>query len=163
MKAHSQRRGLLDRFFQVSLIFKGLDGVLELIGGALLLWVSPARLSGFARLLTQHELSEDPNDFIANAIIHWAGNQNLSASLFAAGYLLVHGAIKVVLVWAVLRDRLWAYPWMIAFLLAFIAYQTYLMARSFSWGMLALTIFDIAIVALTVREYRIRRTTTTAR
>ena len=35
-------RTLLDRTFWVALILKGLDGVLEIIGGVLLVLVSPA-------------------------------------------------------------------------------------------------------------------------
>lgn len=58
-----------------------------------------------------------------------------------------------------LRDKLWAYPWMIALLLAFIAYQIYrVTAVHFSAGLVALTVFDIAMVWLTWREYRSKRT-----
>lgn len=157
MTTGTTRRGPLDWFFQITLIVKGLDGVVELISGAILLFVTPAQLGAFARNLTRHELSEDPNNVVANTLMHWATSINLSTSLFVAFYLLLHGAIKVVLVWAVLRNHHWAYPWMIAFLLAFIAYQSYLMVLSFTWSMLALTAFDLIIVALTVREYRLRR------
>jgi uncharacterized membrane protein len=147
----------LDRVFRVSLTLKGLDGVLELVGGVLLLIVSPSQIGALGRLLTQHELIEDPGDVVANTVLHFTGSLSVSASLFGAVYLLLHGAVKVVLVWAVLRDKLWAYPWMIAFLIAFIAYQTYQILLSFSWGLLLLTAFDIFIVWLTWREYGIHR------
>jgi uncharacterized membrane protein len=143
----------LDRTFRVILILKGLDGVLELVGGILLLLVTPQQIGAIARLLTQHELSEDPHDLIANALVHATGNLPPSASLFGAAYLLLHGLVKVVLVWAVLQEKLWAYPWMIAFLLVFIAYQLYKILVSFSWGLALLTVFDIFIVWLTWREY----------
>ncbi|MCY0906397.1 DUF2127 domain-containing protein [Arthrobacter sp. H14-L1] len=147
-------RTLLDRTFKISLTLKGLDGVLELIGGVLLLLVSPAQLGAVARFLTQHELSQDPNDLIANALVHYSGTLTASASLFGAVYLLLHGLVKVVLVWAVLRDKFWAYPWMVAFLLVFIAYQGYQLVVGFTIGMLLLTAFDIFIVWLTMHEYR---------
>ncbi len=147
-------RNLLDRTFQISLTLKGLDGVLELIGGVLLLLVSPAQLGSVARFLTQHEFSEDPNDLIANALVHYSGTLTASVSLFGAVYLLLHGLVKVVLVWAVLKDRFWAYPWMIAFLLVFIAYQGYQLVVGFTIGLLLLTAFDIFIVWLTLHEYR---------
>ena len=151
-------RTLLDRTFQVSLILKGLDGVLELIGGVLLLLVSPAQLGSVARFLTQHELSEDPHDLIANLLVHYAGTLTVSASLFGAVYLLLHGLVKIVLVWAVLKDKLWAYPWMVAFLLVFIAYQGYQLVVGFTIGMALLTAFDIFIVFLTIHEYRAHKT-----
>jgi uncharacterized membrane protein len=39
-------KDLLDRTFAIGILLKGLDGVLELIGGALLLVVSPQRSTG---------------------------------------------------------------------------------------------------------------------
>jgi uncharacterized membrane protein len=157
MSAAQPRPTLLDRTFFVSLILKGLDGVLELVGGILLLIVTPAQIGVIARFLTQHELSEDPHDLIANALLHATGSLNLSVTLFGAIYLLLHGVVKVVLVWAVLRDHLWAYPWLIAFLLVFIVYQGYELIVAFSWGLLLLTAFDILIVCLTWRENNIQR------
>lgn len=157
MKTLGVRPTLLDRAFFLSLILKGIDGVLELLGGVLLLVVTPAQIGAVARLLTQHELSEDPHDVIANAVLRLTGNVNLSVAMFGAIYLLLHGAVKVILVWAVLRNRLWAYPWLIAFLLVFIAYQGYKLITVFSWGLLLLTAFDIFIVFLTWREYGIHR------
>ncbi|WP_284977091.1 DUF2127 domain-containing protein [Arthrobacter sp. efr-133-TYG-104] len=148
---------LLDRTFRVSLILKGLDGVLELVGGVLLLLVTPRQIGDLVRFLTQHELAQDPNDVVANSLIHMTSSLSASASLFGAIYLLLHGLVKIVLVWAVLKEKLWAYPWMIAFLLVFIAYQTYRILVAFSWGMVLLTAFDIFIVWITWREYRLQR------
>lgn len=70
-----------------------------------------------------------------------------------------------MLVGALLRNQIWAYPWMIVFLVAFIAYQVYRMTFAFSVGLLALTIFDVFVAWLTYREYgkqrAIRRPRTT--
>lgn len=161
--AGEPRLTLLDRIFFISLILKGLDGILELVGGTLLLLVSPAQIGAFARFLTRSELSEDPHDPIANALVHWTSGVSVSASLFGAIYLLLHGLVKAVLVWAVLRDRLWAYPWMIVFLLIFIGYQSYQIAVAFSWGLLVLTAFDVFIVYLTWHEYGIHAARSRAR
>ncbi|WP_158864234.1 DUF2127 domain-containing protein [Leifsonia sp. AG29] len=150
------RARFLDLAFRVTVFLKGLDGVLELVGGALLLFLTPERIHAIVRLLTQHELSEDPTDPVAGWLLHWSHQVTGSATLFGAFYLIVHGLVKVVLVWAVLRDRLWAYPWMLGFLVVFIGWQGYELARHFSWGLFALTVFDVLIVALTVREYRVQ-------
>ena len=148
---------LLDRTFFIVMIIKGIDGVLELIGGVLLLFVTPAQIGSLAQLLTQHELSEDPHDFIANSLLHFTNGLNHSATLFGAIYLLLHGAVKVVLVWAVLTDHLWAFPWTMAFLAVFIVYQSYKLIVEFSWGLVALTVFDLFVLALTWREYGLHR------
>ncbi|WP_345764801.1 DUF2127 domain-containing protein [Diaminobutyricibacter sp. McL0608] len=157
MKAETQQHRVLDRIFVVSLILKGIDGVLELIGGVLLLVIPADKIGTFAQLITQHELAEDPDDLIANAIRHAAGGLSASATLFGAIYLLLHGIVKVVLVWAVLRNQLWAYPWMIGFLLVFIGFQCYQLVVGFSWGLVALTVFDAFVAWLTWREYGFHR------
>jgi uncharacterized membrane protein len=147
-------RGALDRIFEIGIILKGLDGVLETIGGLLLLVVTPATINSLLSRLTQHELSEDPNDFIASHLLGYAHGLTGTAVTFAALYLLVHGIVKIVLVAALLRNQIWAYPWMIGFLLTFIGYQLYRLVLSPTLGLSALTIFDAAIAWLTWREWR---------
>jgi uncharacterized membrane protein len=152
------RPGAEDRLFRVVIALKGLDGLLEVLGGILLLFLEPEQLAGIGRFLTQHELSEDPHDVVANLVLHGASSLSAGhATLFGAFYLLSHGLVKVVLVWAVLRDRLWAYPWMIAFLGIFIVYQAYRIVVRITLGMVLLTLFDLVVVWLTVREYRRNR------
>jgi uncharacterized membrane protein len=74
--------------------------------------------------------------------------------LFGAVYSLTHGAVKVGLVIALLLNKLWAYSCMIVVLLVFIGYQLYRIALHPRPGLIALTVFDAVIVALTWREYR---------
>jgi len=145
---------LLDRTFFVSLILKLADGVLELAGGAVLLLLTPGQIQRAVAAVTRGELAEDPNDLIANVLVRYASQLNVSLTLFGAWYFLVHGVVKVLLVAAVLRDHLWAYPWLIGFLVAFIGFQGYELVVHLTWGLLLLTLFDIFIVYLTVREYR---------
>ena len=147
-------RDLLDQTFEVGIILKGLDGVLEVIGGLLLLVVSSATIDRLVTSLTQHELSEDPHDFLATHLLRTAHGLTGSAVLFGAVYLLAHGLVKVILVTALLKNQLWAYPWTIAFLGVFIVYQLYRLSFQPSVGLTALTIFDAVIAWLAYREYR---------
>ena len=71
-------RDRLDRLFEIGIILKGLDGILKTIGGLLLLAVTPATINRLVASVTQHELSEDPNDFIASHLLRYA--QGLSGS-----------------------------------------------------------------------------------
>ena len=152
-----KRGDLLDKAFVVGIVLKGLDGVLEVVGGLLLLVVSPATIDALARALTQHELSQDPHDLLATHLLHYTGTLTGSSVRFAAVYLLAHGVVKIVLVTALLRNQLWAYPWTIAFLLAFIGYQLYRMTFAPSIGLAGLTIFDAVVTWLTWREYQRHR------
>src|SRR5215471_1212335 len=149
---------VLDKTFKIGLVLKGLDGVLEVVGGILLLFLSPDAIEHLVRMLTAHELSEDSHDIVARYLLRTTVHLNHGTTLFGAIYLLSHGIAKIVLVALVLRDKLWAYPWLIGLLLAFIAYQLYeIIAVHFSAGLTALTVFDAFLVWLTWREYRAKR------
>lgn len=152
--------GWLDWTFEIFLILKGLDGLLEIAAGMVLLLTPSQTLSNWLDRLTAPELAEDPHDFLASYLLT-AGEKFLSGSLlFAALYLLSHGIVKVVLVGAVLKDRLWAYPWMMAFLAVFIGYQAWLLIVHATPGLVALTAFDCVMLWLTWREYLKRRSDT---
>ena len=152
-------RDWVDRLFVLGLVGKGVDALAEIVGGLLLLLIlRPVQIRTLIRVLTQDELSEDPHDVLANWLTRFADSLNVDALTFGAVYLLAHGMVKLVLVVALLRNRLWAYPWMITVLLVFIAYQVYRLITSPTAGMLILTMFDIVVTVLTVIEYRRHRT-----
>ena len=141
----------------MSLGLKGIDGLLEVVGGVALLVVSPRSLDALARTLTQHELAEDPHDVIARHVLRASAGLRHGTAVYAGVYLLAHGVAKVVLVVQVLRGRLWAYPAMIVLLAAFISYQLYRLSYDPTLGLALLTLFDGFVVWLTAREYRSRR------
>lgn len=148
---------LLDRVFDVSIILKGINGVLEVLGGAALFFVSVDQIRHLLSWISAHALVAHPHSAMAQWIEHLADRLGTDATVFAAWYLILHGIIKVVLVWALLRQKLWAYPWMLVALGLFIAYQCYELVVHFSWAMLALTVFDVFIVILTSREWQLHR------
>ena len=150
----------LDRTFAIGIIAKGLNGIVEILGGLLLLIATPEAIGRLITALTRRELAEDPGDFLATRLLHLSESSTLTDSglRFAAIYLLAHGVVKVVLVAAVLRGRLWAYPWMIGFLILFIGYQLYRIAVDPTTAMIALTLFDVVLTWLTIREWQRHRT-----
>ncbi len=152
-------RRTLHVLFDVGVVLKGVDGALETVGGALLLFVTPDQLQRTARILTLHELTEDPRDFVATRLLAAAGHLTVSAVLFGALYLLAHGLVKIGLVAALLRHRLWAYPAAIAVFLLFVACQLYRYARTASPPLLAVSVLDVAVIALTWVEYQRLRAT----
>ncbi len=147
----------LDRTFRITVTLKGLDGLLEVIGGIALLFVSPASINHLVRWATAHELAQDPHDVIARHLLHAASQVSSSTTLYGAVYLLIHGVSKVVLVVLLLREKLWAYPWMIGLLALFVAYQSYRLTEKFTVGLTLLTLFDVFVAWLTWREYERKR------
>jgi len=154
---NSQNR--LDRTFHISLLLKAADSVLEIIGGLFALIVSPSSLNHWAATITQYELSKDPHDFWATHILRATHDFAGSGRFFAAFYLLSHGIVKIVLIIALFKEKLWAYPAMIAVLGGFIVYQLYRISNKFSISLTLLTLFDMFIVWLTLKEYKRHRPT----
>jgi uncharacterized membrane protein len=152
-KGRRPHRDALDTTFDVTLILKGLDGLLELGGGILLIAVSPATLNHLAKRLTQHELSQDPHDFFVRHLLHLTANLH-NTQTFGAVYLLTHGLVKLVIVVGLFRREHWAYYVAFVFLGGFVIYQVYRLTYAPSIGLALLTVFDLFIIWLTWREFR---------
>ncbi len=140
--------------FDISVISKGVDGALEIVGGALLYCVSPAHLHSLVRMLTQHELSEDPHDLLAGYLRQAATHLSADAQLFAGVYLLWHGMVKVGLVIALLQQRFWAYPAALVAFGLFLIYQLYRYAQTRSTWLLLLSVVDVFVIVITWFEYK---------
>ncbi len=147
-------KGVVHAAFEIGVVLKGIDGALEVIGAALLLAISPRQISRWVGLLTAHELTQDPHDFVARHLVHAAAHLSVGTQTFASVYLLTHGVVKVALVWALLRRKLWAYPVAIGIFAAFGAYQLYRYSLTHSMAMIALTVLDAFVIALTWVEWR---------
>ena len=138
--------------FGIGLWAKFVDGVLEIVGGILLFLVNPDQINHIVRLLTQNELSEDPNDFISIHLLHATNHLSSATNSFAAIFLLWHG-IVVALVWALLRRHLWAYPVATIAFGLFVAYQIYRYSHTHSVWLLVLTALDVFVIVITWLEY----------
>lgn len=143
--------------FLVSVWIKGIVGLLQLVGGALLLVVSQDQLIRFAMRFTQPELVEDPHDTIAMFLRHSAEQFGHGTQLFASIYLAVHGLIKILLVAGLLRRKMWSYPVSMWVLGAFVAYQCYRYTQTHSPWLIALTALDIVVIVLVWHEWRARQ------
>lgn len=140
--------------FQVGLLIKGIDGLLEILGGFLLIYLNPLRIHKLAAILTQHELLEDPKDYVANALLSLAEHFSIDAQSFGIIYLFSHGLIKCLIIFLLWKKYTWAYPLSIIFITLFIIYQIYRYIITPSLFMIILTIFDIFIIVLTYIEYQ---------
>jgi uncharacterized membrane protein len=147
-------KSLLRGTFRTGITIKGIDGVLETVGGLLVWFIKPSSMSWTIQMLCQHELSRDPHDVIAAHLLHVSERIANSDPLFASLYLFSHGLVKVVLAIALWLDELWAYPLAIFVFGAFSVYQVYRYSHTHSATLLVLTVFDVAVVYLTWQEYR---------
>lgn len=144
---------ILDLGFLIGVFFKGIDGLVELVGGVVLLFVTPAHLQGAVHAATAGELSEDPHDILATLLRHGVAHLGGRGVVYVALYLLLHGVVKVAIVVALLIGSKRVYPWAMAALGAFVVFQIYELITAPSAGVVALTVFDVFIIWLTWREW----------
>ena len=145
---------LRERLFQTGIALKMLDGVVETAGGVALWIVGPWSIIGWVFRITQDEISEQPHDFVATHLRHAASHMSLSGEHFMAAYLFIHGLVKIVVVLALWRKKLWAYPLSLAVFGGFIVYQLYRFTITHAFTLILLSAFDLAVVCLIWLEYR---------
>ncbi len=151
------RAWFVHRFFDLAILGKAIDGLLEVIGAVLLFAVNKSAVVWLAKALTQYELAEDPNDAVAQYIVH-AASAFGSGQLLAFLYLFTHGLIKLGLVAALYEQKLWAYPLANAFFGLFALYELYKYALSGAVIWLVLLILDLFVILFTWLEgRRVRR------
>lgn len=136
---------------------KGAHALVDCAGGLLLWAVSTETIVGWVNSLTQDELVENPNDFLASHLLALARDFSVSAKNFYAFYLLTHGVAQAFLVAGLLLGKLWAYPASLLALGLFILYQAYRFSYTHSLGLVALTLFDLLVIVLIWHEYRLLR------
>lgn len=147
----------LHQVFLITVWIKGIVGLLETLGGCVLLFVSQSWLTTMAVLLTSPELAEDPGDAIASFLRLAAQQFGQGTQTFASLYLITHGLIKILLVVGLLRRKMWSYPASLWMLGAFVVYQCYRYAQTHSIWLVLLTVLDIVVILLVWREYRLRK------
>ena len=151
------RARLIEWSFRLSLLGKAALGLVQVLGGLFLLVMPGDAIRRTADALTRSELAHDPTDRFARAVMHWATTINPSAENFYIVYLLGHGAIHAVVVTALLLKSRIAYPFSLATLMAFVAYQTWEWLHTFDPALLALTAIDVLVIVIVILEHRMTR------
>jgi len=148
---------IIHRVFEASILLKAAHALIECAGGIALFVVSSDTIVGLVRTITQSELVEDPNDYVATHLLALAQGMSISSKSFYAFYLLSHGLVKLALAVGLLANRLWAYPAALAALVLFIMYQLYRYSYTHGLGLIVLTVFDVFVLWLVWHEYRLVR------
>jgi len=144
----------IHELFELGVFLKGVEGILELFTGFFFLTITTSLVSNVVIWLTRGELTEDPNDAIANALIHWSHQLTLSTTSFIAVFLILHGIINFALVIGIIRKKLWVYAAATAVFLIFASYQIYRFAITHSFVLAGTVVFDVAMALLLIHEYR---------
>ena len=151
----TKNKKLVDRLFNISISLKGIDGVVEGLGGIILLLVNPVYILNIIKFFFQNELLADPDDFLANHLIAFFQGFSFSFDLkiFVVLYLLVHAITKIAIIIALLQRKLWAYPISEIILGIFVVFQVYKYLHNYSLALLFLSVFDLFVMILIWLEY----------
>jgi uncharacterized membrane protein len=149
------RRSLFDRVYGVAIALKGLDGAIELIAGLLLLLAPNAIRWGLQGGAAEADERFTPfRAFLADELLR--ADQVVAAGVAVlAVVLLVHGVVKLVTVYCLLRRILAAYPWAVLVLVGLLIWQSAVLVTDPSAGSAVLAALDVVVLALVAREWRV--------
>lgn len=158
-KTAQSPKTLLDKAYFAGVAIKGFDGLVELLAGLILL-ITPT----LAHTVLQHVLHESQHHhgLVGQWLTRYVGQ--LDTDLTKSGltviiiFLLLHGIVKLVLVYCLLKEILWAYPYALAILTAFLVYQAYILVRHPTIGIGLFVVLDVIIIGLVWREYKVLQT-----
>jgi uncharacterized membrane protein len=159
------RPTVIDRLYFIGVIVKGIDAVVEFATGVILLLV-PAFphtvLEGLAGKVVMYPAPFGPG--VATYLVGLDFDLLRSGSGILTAYLIAHGAIKVGLVYCLLRRLYRMYPVAIALLGLFLLLEIYLLFIAPTVILAIFSALDAGIIFLVWREYlEIRRNNAAAR
>ena len=145
-----------DIAYRIGVGIKGIDGTVELLAGVLLLIApnTPHRLL----LKVANEAGQHSGSIFRlfeNSVIRIDGELTGGVLLFVIAFLIIHGVVKLVLVYALLKRIYKAYPYALAALGILLIIQVIpLFKDPANVGLWLFTILDIAIIYLVWGEYQ---------
>ncbi|MBW4061978.1 DUF2127 domain-containing protein [Candidatus Saccharibacteria bacterium] len=150
----SNSEARIKRLFYISLIIKGVDAVLQLVGGVLLLTLRSTQVDSAVRFLADHSYGGDLDDALFRHASGYLSHLTGGTIRFVAIYIIVDALLKLILIHEIFHKRYWAYIGLISILSVLVVYQTYRIILNHSVILMVLTAFDLVIIYLSAHEYR---------
>ena len=142
------------KIYIVTILAKGLLGILQIAISAALYFGALQYIPRIVRTMVKHELSEDPDSFIATRILSFANIVPTTDSGFYTIYFAMHGLLHIAIVIALLSRVRWANNAAIGVLFIFVIYQLYEWFAIGGGMLLILTAIDLVVIYLTILENR---------
>ncbi len=141
--------------YLITVIIKGLFGLLEFCGGAIIAIFGPQRLYGLALQVIDPDLYEGGHVHTAQLVMQGAAALSQTRGHFVIFYLFMHGALKMTITVVLLRGRgRWVFPVASTILSGFIAFFGFHLGKHWSTWVLGLALFDTLTLALVTNEWR---------
>ncbi|MDB5237401.1 MAG: hypothetical protein JWL88_503 [Parcubacteria group bacterium] len=140
--------------YLISIILKGLISLNETITGIALLFIPASLFLAFTEWVSNYVPT---SGFVGSHIAAELQSFTTGTSHFLAFYLLSRGAIKLIIIIALLMKKLWAYPALLIVMTGFLIYQAYQIATTGSLIVVGITLLDLVVMYFVWREWRIVR------
>ncbi|MBA2589000.1 MAG: DUF2127 domain-containing protein [Alphaproteobacteria bacterium] len=141
--------------YLITIIIKGLFGLLEFCSGAIIAIFGPQRLYVLALRVIDLDLYEGGHTHTAQLVLQGAAALSQTRGYFVIFYLFMHGALKMTITAVLLRGRgRWVFPVASAILLGFIAFFGFHLSKHWSIWVLGLALFDTLTLTLVTNEWR---------
>jgi len=143
--------------YKTGIALKAIVGVIEVIAGTAFLFMSHAAIYSLINSVFGGRLGENSGDWFWQIVSAGLNDLATSGEGVWAFVFLSHGIIKLLLIGGLWKERLWSYPTSAFVFTLFIFYQAYQLASIWSFALFAITALDVAIVALVLYEYSIKK------
>lgn len=143
-----------ENFFVMSMQWRIGYGILRIIFGLALLKVVKTPFLDILNALINHELGQDPNDFLYLSTSHLLTKHPLEVTYFLSFYFIFWGIIDIVLSHQLIKHRLWAFPLSMFLIGSFVLYEILRFAHNHSLVLLFIIFIDIGILWLIKDEYK---------
>jgi uncharacterized membrane protein len=152
MNLENERRS--HAIFRFGVVIKAIQTAIELVLGFVLIFFNYHSLYQAALFLTGDELTETQTNPIWLAVIHFARGFAATPRAFWAFLFISHAAVKLFLIWGLLKEKLWSYPLSAGIFGLFILSQLQQTYYTPSLALWLVTIFDAVLIVLILHEYK---------
>lgn len=146
----------LELWYTIGVTLKGVDGTAEVLIGLLLLFAPGLAASSLSAVAAEAGESTTP---VRQWISAYVGNLDHQVIVAGVGglvvFLLLHGFVKLALVYCLFRKYHRVYPYALAVLIFFLGVQVYALAANPTISLAVLCVLDMIIIVLVFREYRV--------
>jgi uncharacterized membrane protein len=153
---HPQHEKTIYELFRISIWVKILGSLGEMIAGVAIALIPSTAVLQIALYFSQGD-TNDSDDFVAHWLMSLAHAFSVSNNLFVGAYLFARGLVQLLLGFALLRNKLWAYPALLLVLVVFVITQIYAIYTTYSILAILITIVDVVTIYLVWHEYRIAK------
>jgi uncharacterized membrane protein len=142
------------QLFRIGILVKAVDGLIEACAGVYFYFAGYTTINRIFFSVFHGEIAESPRDAFWQFFINQWHAISLSSNAFWGLLFFAHGAIKLALSVALLKNYLWAYPTAAVIFTLFVGYEIYSLTNHPSLFLWCITIFDALVVGLILHEYR---------